>query len=149
MHIYIYQCYPHCQNCTLFHADRACGHAGILINTTAHRPTRFAWPKSNQTARLQRIPEKTKQDTKYCVKLWNEWRMNRTATTGEHISTIEQMTDTELTHWMSRFVLEVRKVNGSEYPPNSIHHICAGLLRYLRMSGRDIDLFKDTAFAPF
>ena len=40
-------------------------------------------------------------------------------------------------------------MNGSEYPPNSLHHICAGLLRHLRMSGRDIDLFKDTAFAPF
>ena len=119
--------------------------------STARTPTRFARPKSNeeiQNTRLQRIPGK-KNRTKYCVKLWNEWRMNRTATTGEHISTIDQMTDTALTHWMSRFVLEVRKVNGSEYLPNSLHHICAGLLRHLRMSGRDIDLFKDTAFTPF
>ena len=114
-------------------------------SSTARTPTRFAWPNSKTTKNTR----KTKQDTKYCVKLWNERRMNRIATTGEHISTIDQMTDTELTHWMSRFVLEVRKVNGSECPPNSLHHICAGLQRHLRMSGRDIDLFKDTAFAPF
>ena len=53
------------------------------------------------------------------------------------------MTDTELSHWLTRFVLEVRKKNGDLYPPNTLHHIVAGLQRHLRWSGRPIDLFKD------
>ena len=51
---------------------------------------------------------------------------------------------------MSRFVLEVRKKDGSEYRPNTLHHICCGILRHLRESGRpDIDIFKDSLFADF
>ena len=53
-------------------------------------------------------------------------------------------------YWMSRFILEVRKKDGSEYPPNTLHHICCGILHHLRESGRpDIDIFKDTLFADF
>lgn len=33
---------------------------------------------------------------------------------------------------MQRFVLEVRKQDGSEYPPRSLYYIVCGLLRYLR-----------------
>ena len=43
----------------------------------------------------------------------------------------------------------MRKVDGTEYPPNSIHHIVAGLQRYLRLEGRHVDLFKDPQFSPF
>ena len=51
---------------------------------------------------------------------------------------------------MSRFILELRKKDGSEFPPNSLHHICCGLMRYLRGSGKpDLDIFKDKEFAEF
>ena len=53
------------------------------------------------------------------------------------------MTHTELTHWLSRFVVEVRKVDGTEYPPNTLHHIVAGLQRHPRFKGNMVDLFKD------
>ena len=51
---------------------------------------------------------------------------------------------------MSWFVLKVRKKDGSEYPPNTLHHICCGILRHLRESGRpNIDIFKDSSFTNF
>ena len=59
------------------------------------------------------------------------------------------MTNEQLTYWLSRFVLEVRKQNGLEYPPNSLHRICAGLLRQLRNGGRKLDLFTDQEFSAF
>ena len=40
--------------------------------------------------------------------------------------------NTSLQHWMSRFVLEVRKRDGTEYPPNTLYHIICGLQCYIR-----------------
>ena len=80
---------------------------------------------------------------RYCRKLWITWKEYRQTQTGENIPSIETMTHTELTHWLSRFVVEVRKVDGTEYPPNTLHHIVAGLQRHLRFKGNMVDLFKD------
>ena len=33
---------------------------------------------------------------------------------------------------LKRFVLEVRKQDGSEYPPRSLYYIVCGLLRFMR-----------------
>ena len=70
---------------------------------------------------------------------------------SEHVSQdISALDNESLMHWMCRFVLEVRKKDGTEYPPNTLHHICCGLLRYLRENGRgEIDFFKDISFADF
>ena len=51
---------------------------------------------------------------------------------------------------LSHFVIEMRKKDGSEYPPNTIYHICCGIMRYLRSNGHPgIDLFKDISFSDF
>ena len=128
------------------------GHTSLQLSTTPHTHFRFAPPKSQSQideARLDRIPTKTKDDTTYCHKLWKTWRECRQTQTGENIPSIETMTHTELTHWLSRFVVEVRKVDGTEYPPNTLHHIVAGLQNHLRLEGKMVDLFKDRQFAPF
>ena len=60
------------------------------------------------------------------------------------------MTKVELDEALCRFVLEMRKQNGKEYPPNTIHHIICGIMRYLRVEGKpDIDFFKDNLFSHF
>ena len=57
---------------------------------------------------------------------------------------IVSMTTAELQQSFCRFVLEVRKVNGLPYPPNSLHHIVCGILRYLRQNGKpEVDFFKE------
>lgn len=74
------------------------------------------------------------------------------STQGEYnvnIPVLLQMTDCELSHRLSRFVLEVRKKNGDLYPPNTLHHIAAGLQQHLRWSGWPVDLFKDQQFFEF
>lgn len=51
---------------------------------------------------------------------------------------------------MTRFVLEVRKVNGSEYQPNTLYHIVCGIMRHVRIIlSAKIDFFKDSEFAEF
>ena len=98
-------------------------------------------------ARTEAVPAKTQQDTKYCLGLWNEWRDYRNQTTS---ATITELTTSELQHWLTRFVLEVRKKTGEEFPPNSLRHICCGIKRYLRQNGQpSIDFFVNSEFAEF
>ena len=103
------------------------------------KPRKFAPPKTEQeieTTRKAAIPPKTQSDTKYCIGIWNEWRWNRLAYYGENIPRINEASSVDLAKLLSRFILEVRKKNGEEFPPNSLLHIVSGLQHYLRLNGR-------------
>ncbi len=52
---------------------------------------------------------------------------------------------------LTNFIFEVRKKDGREFPPNSIHHIVCGLQRYLRLEADkpNLDIWKDAAFVNF
>ena len=55
------------------------------VPTSSSLPcTRFAPPKTDVEIARERekgIPKKTLEDTKYCLKLWEEWRRHRQQTT--------------------------------------------------------------------
>ena len=117
-------------------------------------PSRFAPPKTSQEvhvieAREAGIPAKTKADTRYCFRVWEEWREHRAKLTTPPVPPLLAMTDSEMSHWLTQFILEARKMNGEQYPPNSLHHIVAGLMRHIRQSVRAIDCFKDQVFRQF
>ncbi len=113
----------------------------------------FAPPKTDEQVQLARekgIPKKTKEDTQYCVSLWDAWRHYRQDTTNDCIKPLQELSHPDLQYWLSRFILKVRKKDGSEFPPNTLHHICCGLMCHLRWNGHpDIDLFCDSDFADF
>ena len=115
--------------------------------------SRFAVPVSEEEIcrrRTNAVPKKTSDDTRYCIKIWEEWSRFRTADYGSHIPPLSSISLCELQHWMTRFVCEIRKKDGSEYPPNTLHHICSGILRYLRANGYPtLDIFKDSEFHEF
>ena len=54
-------------------------------------------------------------------------------------------------HWLTLFVLEGRKQNETEYPPNTLHHIVCSIIimRYLSQNGINIDFYQDPEFADF
>ena len=99
------------------------------------------------------VPKKTQADTKYCVRLWNEWKAhhNSLVTTDlEAVPDTAQLDCKTLQYWLSCFVLEVRKKDGSIYPANTLHHLRCGMMWHLRECGRhELDIFKDPAFAEF
>ena len=73
----------------------------------------------------------------YFMRVWKEWRECRNDATD-----ITTSNKTELDEALCRFVLEMRKKDGEQYPPNTMHHICCGIMRYLRLEGQpDIDFF--------
>ena len=58
------------------------------------------------------------------------------------------MTNAEIEQTLCRFVLETRKKNGYQYPPNTLHHICCGI-NLRSESHPDIDFFRDASFSRF
>ena len=134
-----------------------CDTANLTPSTSAHthsnsRMLRFAQPLTDEQimgARQAGIPQSTKKDTKYCVNIWEEWSKQRQQTTNTTIPPLATMESSHIAHWMTRFILEARKKSGDPYPPNTLHHIVTGLMRYLRWSGREIDLLKDVEFHEF
>ena len=98
-------------------------------------------PKSDNEvteARKAGVPAKTRIDTDWCFSIWEEWQNYRSETTKTPIPPILLLDKAGLNYWLSRFILEVKKKGDSprEFPPNTLHHICCGLQRYLRWNGK-------------
>ena len=71
-------------------------------------------------------------------------------TCGTVVSAIETLSHIDLQYWLQRFVLEVRKKDGAEFPPITLHRDLQRLMRLLRQSGKhSLDLFKDAEFGLF
>ena len=106
---------------------------------------RFAPAKTTREIELHRrnsMAKKTREDMEYCLRIWIEWRKCRNEQS--------HMTKAEIEQTLCRFVLEARKKNGYQYPPNTYHHICCGIMHYLRSESHpDIDFFRDASFSRF
>ena len=59
-----------------------------------------------------------------------------------------EMMKAELCHALSRFVLEVRKTNGEDYPAETMYEIIISLQMYLESNGRVLKLLNDEEFTP-
>ena len=127
--------------------------SGQLSVTTSKRS--FAPPKTQQEmckAKLSAIPATTAADMKYCVKIWNQWCSHRLVKYGDVIPPLDhpELTVKSLAENLSSFIFEVRKQDGTEFPPDSLHHIVSGIQRFLRWNGKpEIDIYKDPGFADF
>ena len=121
------------------------------LTTSSNRP--FATPKTQQEiadARVSAVPKKTQQDTEYCIRLWEEWCQHRQSNFGDNIPQLTQLQPSELQQWLTYFILELRRKVGSEFTPDTLHHICCGIMCHLQWKGQPaIDIFKDPEFADF
>ena len=71
-------------------------------------------------------------------------------TRSRSIPLLLEMTNADLQYWMTSFIMEVRKKDGSSFPPNTLHHICCGIMRHLRTNGKPFfDFIKNPEFADF
>lgn len=65
-------------------------------------------------------------------------------------SQLASLSPRELNTVLCRFVYEVRRYDGSEYPPNSLYQLCCGLVRFLKNDCSRSDLnFLDTSDPAF
>ena len=116
---------------------------------------KFAPPKTDDEvvdARKAGVSIKIQKDTEQCFSIWKEWRRYRNEATDTLIALIEQLDKVQLNYWPTCFILEVKKKGDptSEFPPNTLYHICYGIQCYLRWNGKPyIDFSNDKAFADF
>lgn len=117
---------------------------------------RFATPVTGNEIKVQQeqaIPKKTREANHWSYGVWTAWvryRNTRPETTlesgGSNIpEDICQLSNESLNFWLQRFVVEIRRQDGTNYPPNTLTQILSGLQRYLRnnCTGRIINFFKD------
>ena len=91
------------------------------------------------------ISPNTDQSNTKALSTFEAWQNER----NKHFGPEEQCPDSLLTegdiealsYWLSRFVLEVRKGDGTEYPPKSLHYLLCGLQRIIRIHHPVINVF--------
>ena len=93
--------------------------------------SRFAAPVGESEIRKllenQENPN-TRKNTNSAFNVFSAWRKER----GAGVSDITEMDAPTMEFWLSRFVVEARKQDGSEYPAKSLYYLVCGLLRLLR-----------------
>ena len=125
-----------------------------------HTPssTRFGAPRDVEEIKRERVPKKTQANTVWAlnIKFWHQWASQRL-----HNMTMEEyrcgykldvdlikMDNAAICFWLQRFILEVRKVNGEHYCPDSLYQISCGLQCGLR-NADDVNVFEEFEFAKF
>ena len=59
----------------------------------------------------------------------------------KHVPNIENLNIKEINYWLSRFVLEVRKTDGSEYRHEVLYSLFCGLNRIIQVQHPALNLF--------
>lgn len=96
---------------------------------------RFGSVKQVDTADIRQLvanqeSKNTRRNTNWAKRTWDEWAAWR-----GNIPDLTKMNVSDLNHFLSCFVLECRRKDGSEYPAATLYQISAGLLRYMRDNG--------------
>ena len=137
------------RSCLLSHAHAFLSDRKAPPKPIPLAPPRFAQPKTDvdvRKAKQAAVCDKTQQDTKWCVNIWNLWREQRNPSNGIP-PVIDAQNLEALPQWLSRFILEVRKRTGDPYPPETLYHIVCGLVRHIKIGRADVDFFNDKIFA--
>ena len=98
----------------------------------------------------------TLANNKWAVKNFSEWIEARQKKTDVQKHSYKEILFTdkasELSYWLSAFVKETRKTDGSEYTPKTLYMLIAGLQREIRLhkqSGQAFNLSSDPQFESF
>lgn len=79
------------------------------------------------------VPKNTKKSTKWAQNVFSEWKSERIRKHSDpediNIPELQFLTVEDVNFWLSRFIMEVRKKDGSYYPPKSLYLLATGVLR--------------------
>ena len=127
-----------------------------LLDEQPSTSKRFKFATEDKLAEMAKgfTPQNTSKATKWSLKVLEQWKTARNQqypneTVPEDLlkSSDPQFLNTHL----SRFAVEVRKVNGDKYPPSTIHQLLCGLLRHMRDTNPGCPNFldkQDSRFKP-
>ena len=96
-------------------------------------------------AQHAKVPANTRKQTNWSVNVWKEWsdhhwKLIALLNCSLIFSKATMGAQPLIVH---RFVLEVRRKDGNEYTPNTLHQLCCGILRYnMREIEPKFNIFK-------
>lgn len=103
---------------------------------------RFGSPVSDNkesSIRASAVPTTTKASTEWGIRVWNEWASIRGSSGSTDRAPVDtpllEMPVVDLSYWMGKFVLEVRKKDGKEYPPKSLYALVCCFKRFFEQNG--------------
>ena len=108
--------------------------------------------------RASGIPKKTSAQTTWACKVWSDWVLYRSSLPFVDdnekkyplVQDFALMEIESMIFWLPKFVLEVRRKDGAQYPPNTLYGICTALNRRLKHADRaEINFFTDSKFISF
>ena len=87
------------------------------------------------------VPESTQKNTRWCVKVFNDWATEKNTHLGIEKVPIGFLERADcacnavmLNRWLTKFVLEgTRRTDGRPYPPDTIYALLCGLYRYMQL----------------
>lgn len=111
-------------------------------------------------SRISAIPKNTRRRNSWALRTWNKWCTTKNSASLHDAANssaedkyktitvpIEEMDNDMMIYWLSKFICEVRKSDGEEYPPQSVLSLLMGLQGHLRVeTGKDISFLGDSAF---
>ncbi|XP_028407815.1 uncharacterized protein LOC114530389 [Dendronephthya gigantea] len=107
------------------------------------------------------VPKSTRYKDKWAVTLFENWREQRNIKVrrvnersvddgdcGLEVieNSVDVMSDDELNRTLACFICEVRKSDGSKYPPNTLYGIIAAIQHFLKGKGKQVRLLNDDKF---
>ena len=102
-------------------------------------------------AREQAIPKRTREDTAYCIRVWDEWAKSRRERGNAEIQPLATVTmdASILQHWL---ILQSRSKIAEWMDLSVLRTHCTtscGIMRYMRQNGRPEVTLKDPSYAEF
>ena len=98
-------------------------------------------------------PPNTVSNTSWALRVLEEWMKARNAETDFEAETcpenlLSHSTKSAILEWLGRFAIEVRRHDGKQYPPKTIHLLLMGIQRHMCTvnPNRAISLFGDPEF---
>ena len=114
---------------------------------------RFATPTDDEAvfaAQSKAVPSTTERSTEWACCIWNQWSKIRKESNCEYSPPPQLCTDEScLDRWLSKFILEIRRQDGKEYPPNTPYSIACGILRHVRNYAPQVNFFTQVQFTGF
>ena len=90
---------------------------------------------------------------KWVINLYSEWRRNRISKpfcpnqiVNANLDLLFQITQVDLAYSLCRFIREVKKLNGEEYPPNTLREMIIMVQMFLQTNGINWKLLDGSAF---
>ena len=121
--------------------------------------SRWALPVTDlveEQHRVTAIPQKTIAATAWGMNIYSEWAAARIIKNStmpnvcDLTTPLLDMKPGEIAYWMGKFILEIRKKDGTEYPPKTLYQIVCCFKRHFEANGKhNINPLSNEEFGNF